>query len=65
MLIEISYVNNSTKAVSLSRGKITNYALQKLLGHSTLDMVKKYLALSEQDCAAAQRIASPVTNWDL
>jgi integrase/recombinase XerD len=41
------------------------YALQALLGHSSLEMVKRYLILSEQDCSAVHRFASPVANWGL
>jgi site-specific recombinase XerD len=54
-----------TFAINFLRNGGNIYALQKLLGHSSLDMVKRYLQLSEQDCAAAHRIASPVANWDL
>jgi len=36
-----------------------------MLGHSTLDMVKRYLAISESDVKSAHQHASPVANWGL
>ncbi|MCL4304063.1 MAG: tyrosine-type recombinase/integrase [Anaerolineae bacterium] len=54
-----------TFAINFLRNGGNIYALQALLGHSTLDMVKRYLKLSEQDCAAVHRKASPVANWGL
>ncbi len=37
--------------------------LQNLLGHSTLDMVKRYVHFVEGDCAAAHATADPADNW--
>jgi site-specific recombinase XerD len=41
------------------------YSLQAMLGHSSLDMVKRYLALSQADVENAHRRASPVDNWGI
>jgi integrase/recombinase XerD len=38
------------------------FALQKMLGHETLDMVRRYLDYSDEDLAKAHKAASPVDN---
>jgi integrase/recombinase XerD len=54
-----------TFAVNFLRNYPNIYALQQMLGHSTLDMVKRYLAISQSDVQAAQMKASPVEKWGL
>lgn len=54
-----------TFAVLFLRNGGNTRALQDLLGHETLEMIKVYTRLAEADLAIAHRQASPVENWRL
>lgn len=54
-----------TFAVMFLRNGGTSLALQRLLGHSTMEMVRVYVKLSEVDLQQAHRRASPVENLRL
>lgn len=54
-----------TFAINFLRNGGNLLALQDILGHSTLTMVRRYARLAEVDIAAAQRGASPADKWRL
>jgi len=39
------------------------WLLQTILGHESLEMVKRYLKIAQTDLQKAHQDASPVMNW--
>ncbi len=54
-----------TFAIEFLRNGGDIYTLQKILGHASLDMVKRYLKIAQIDMDRVHEMASPVTNWHL
>jgi site-specific recombinase XerD len=52
-----------TFAITFLRNNGHIMALQRLLGHATLDMVSRYLSIVQADIENAHKESSPVANW--
>ena len=50
-------------ALHFLRNGIHPFALQTIMGHSTLDMTKRYIALAEADIREAHETASPIKKF--
>lgn len=54
-----------TFAINFLRNGGDPWSLQMILGHSTMEMVKTYLALAQADLDQSHKLASPVDHWRL
>lgn len=54
-----------TFAITFLRNGGNVYVLQQMLGHTSLEMVRRYLHIVESDLESAHQQASPVANWRL
>jgi site-specific recombinase XerD len=54
-----------TFAINFLRNGGSAYHVQKMLGHTSLEMTKRYTAIAESDVENVHVTASPVTNWKI
>ena len=56
-------IYKTTAAIQFLRNGGNIFVLQRMLGHRSLTMVKRYLQLSDQDTQAAMQAFSPADRW--
>ena len=54
-----------TFATNFLRNGGDPWTLQAMLGHSTMDMVHRYLEIVQVDLDSKHQLASPISNWRL
>jgi site-specific recombinase XerD len=54
-----------TAAIQFLRNGGNLFALQKMLGHETPGVVRRYVELADSDLEEAHKTASPMDNWNL
>ncbi len=52
-----------TAAIQFLRNGGNVFVLQRILGHRTLTMVKRYLQLTDQDTQSSMQANSPADRW--
>ncbi|MGV8024989.1 MAG: tyrosine-type recombinase/integrase [Anaerolineaceae bacterium] len=54
-----------TFALQYQRNGVDIFTLQKLLGHSSVEMIRRYFSIVKSDCELAHLKAGLVDNWRL
>jgi len=57
------YRHTPTGVITFLRNGGNVFALQTILGHESLEMVKRYLKIAQTDLQKVHQDASPVMNW--